>query len=47
MTTAGLVDAFCTWSGPDTVSGLCGELAADAVPTWSEFARGVAQAVQV
>ena len=47
MTTAGLVDAFCTWAADGAVSDLCGELAPDAVPTWAEFARGVAQAVQV
>ena len=45
MTTAGLVDAFCTWSAFGAVTDLCSELAPNAVPTWSEFAERVARAV--
>jgi glycosyltransferase involved in cell wall biosynthesis len=45
MSHEGLVEAFRTYADPVALSGLRGELQPEAVPTWRDFARDVAEAV--
>lgn len=45
MSEAGLTDAFRTWSSPESLAILRQQLDSSAVPTWREFASGVAQAI--
>ena len=45
MSHEGLAEAFRAYADPTALAGLRDELAPDAVPTWLDFARGVADAV--
>jgi glycosyltransferase involved in cell wall biosynthesis len=46
MSSAGLTDSFRAWAATQALDGLRGEIEPQAVPTWTEFARQVAEAVR-
>jgi glycosyltransferase involved in cell wall biosynthesis len=45
MSMKGLTQAFCSWSTPDALADLSRQLDPESVPTWKDFARGVADAL--
>lgn len=45
MSQEGLVEAFRSWSSPGSVADLRAQLDPQAVPTWRDFAAGVASAI--